>query len=64
MRPLGGGRFKLADGSATADIAPFCLDAIEVTAAGYTACVRADVCNAEELVWGDAPPAFAASTTR
>lgn len=54
MRPLGGGRFTLADGSATVDLTPFCLDAIEVTAAGYAACVRANVCSAEELVCGKA----------
>jgi len=54
MRPLGGGRFTLADGSATVEVAGFCLDAIEVTAAGYAACVRANACSADDLVCGKA----------
>jgi formylglycine-generating enzyme required for sulfatase activity len=54
MRALGGGRFTLADGSDTVEVAPFCLEAVEVTAASYTTCVRAGVCDAEELVCSNA----------
>jgi formylglycine-generating enzyme required for sulfatase activity len=54
MKTLEGGRFRLADGSAEAAVAPFCLDEIEVTAAGYAACVRAGACHDEALVCGKA----------
>jgi formylglycine-generating enzyme required for sulfatase activity len=49
MRALGGGRFRLADGSATAQVEPYCLDAVEVTADAYAACVRAGACSGERL---------------
>ena len=54
MRPLGGGRFTLADGSATVDVEPFCLEAIEVTADAYAACVRAGACAAGKLACSNA----------
>jgi formylglycine-generating enzyme required for sulfatase activity len=54
QRALGGGRFTLADGSATVEVEPFCLDAIEVTADAYAACVRAGACVAERLACSNA----------
>ena len=47
MRPLDGGRFTLADGSATVVVEPFCLDAIEVSAYAYAGCVKAGACASE-----------------
>lgn len=49
MRYFGGGTFVLADGSATVTATPFCLDATEVTAASYSACVRSGGCQGTEL---------------
>jgi len=49
MRYLAGGTFVLADGSATVSARPFCLDATEVTAAGYARCARAGRCADQEL---------------
>ncbi len=54
MQPLAGGRYTPADGSATVEVAGFCLDAIEVTASGFAACVQANACSADELVCGKA----------
>jgi hypothetical protein len=54
MRAIGGGRFRLADGSATANLAPFCLDRVEVTAASYAACVRSGRCREDGLRCGKA----------
>jgi formylglycine-generating enzyme required for sulfatase activity len=54
MRQLGGGRFTLADGSATVEVEPFCLETIEVTADAYAACVRAGACAAEKLACSNA----------
>jgi formylglycine-generating enzyme required for sulfatase activity len=54
QRPLGAGRFTLADGSAAVEVEPFCLDAIEVTADAYAACVRAGACVAERLACSNA----------
>jgi len=59
MRRFAGGTFLLADGSATVSAGPFCLDAVEVTATGYAACVRAGGCKDADLAcsraatWGD-----------
>lgn len=44
-----GGRFRLADGSATVTVAPFCLDETEVTAGAWAACVRAGGCPSADL---------------
>jgi sulfatase modifying factor 1 len=49
MRHFMGGTYVLADGSATVSARPFCLDQVEVTAAGYAACVAAGACAAAEL---------------
>ncbi len=54
MRPLAGGRYRPVDAAAAAVVAPFCLDQIEVTAAGYAACVRAGGCRDEGLACGKA----------
>jgi len=54
VRPLTGGHFRLADGSATVDVTPFCLDQIEVTAAGFAACVRDGTCPDDGLQCGKA----------
>ena len=49
MRHFAGGTYVLADRSATVSAGPFCLDATEVTAADYAACVMAGGCAADEL---------------
>ncbi|HET9551692.1 MAG TPA: SUMF1/EgtB/PvdO family nonheme iron enzyme [Anaeromyxobacteraceae bacterium] len=54
MRPIGGGRFRLADGSSAANLAPFCMDRVEVTVASYAACVRSGRCKDEGLACGKA----------
>ncbi len=54
QRPFGAGHFTLADGSAAVEVEPFCLDAIEVTADAYAACVRAGACAAERLACSNA----------
>jgi sulfatase modifying factor 1 len=60
MRPLGGGAFTLADGSARVEVKAFCLDATEVTAGAWAACVEAGACSADGLAcsraasWGAA----------
>lgn len=53
MRRVPGGTFRLADGEA-ARVAPFCMDATEVTAAAYARCADAGACRAEELACGSA----------
>lgn len=54
MRLLTGGRFALADGSETAEVAPLCLDVAEVTAAEYAACVARGACGDAGLRCGRA----------
>ncbi len=49
QRSFVAGQFTLADGSAAVEVETFCLDAIEVTADAYAACVRAGACAAERL---------------
>jgi formylglycine-generating enzyme required for sulfatase activity len=49
MRYFTGATFALGDGSATVTARPFCLDATEVTASAYAACVRAGACSATDL---------------
>jgi sulfatase modifying factor 1 len=54
MRALAGGRFTLADRSAVAEVDPLCLDASEVTAAAYAACVAGGACAEVGLRCGKA----------
>ncbi len=54
MQAIPGGRFRLGDGSAEADVRPFCLDRTEVTVAAFAACVRAGRCKDEKLRCGTA----------
>jgi hypothetical protein len=54
MRPLPGGRFTLADGSAVAEVGALCLDEVEVTAGAYAACVERGACEETGLRCGKA----------
>lgn len=53
MIGIDSGRFRPVDGSPVPwNVAPFCLDATEVTVEAYAACVRAGACAADELACG------------
>lgn len=53
MRRIRGGAFRMADGDAT-QVAPFCLDVTEVTAAAYARCAEVGACRADDLDCGTA----------
>jgi formylglycine-generating enzyme required for sulfatase activity len=53
MKRIRGGTFRAADGE-DARLAPFCLDATEVTAAAYARCAAAGACRADDLECGAA----------
>jgi formylglycine-generating enzyme required for sulfatase activity len=53
MKRIPGGSYRMADGEEVR-VAPFCMDATEVTAAAYARCADAGACRADELECGEA----------